>query len=153
MMNVGDTVQDFSLQNTNGNELKLSDHLKDGKGVILFFPLAFSSVCTDEMCYIRDNIKLYNSLNANILGISVDSFFTLREFKKVNNIPFPLLSDFNKEVSKHFGVLYEDYFGMKGVSKRSAFVLNQDMVVKYVEVLEDSSSLPDFKALLKELEG
>lgn len=151
-MKTGDIVEDFTLQNTKGDELKFSDQIRDGKVLILFFPLAFSSVCTDEMCHYRDNMKLYNSLNANILAISVDSFFTLREFKRINNLPFTMLSDFNKEVSRQFDVLYEDHFGMKGVSKRSAFVINQDRVVEYAEVLEDSGSLPDFKAIQKAIE-
>lgn len=151
-MKTGDTVEDFVLQNTKGNNVRLSDHLKDGKVLILFFPLAFSSVCTDEMCHYRDNMKLYNSLNVNILGISVDSFFTLREFKRTNNLQFPLVSDFNKDVSRQFDVLNEDYFGMKGVAKRAAFVINQDRVVEYTEVLEDSGSLPNFKAIQKVLE-
>lgn len=152
-MEVGDTIQDFTLQDTQGREVSLSDHLEKGKALILFFPLAFSSVCTDEMCHFRDNKKLYNSMNANILGISVDSFFTLREFKRANNFPFPFVSDFNKEVSRQFDALYDDYYGMKGVSKRSAFVINKDRVVEYAEVLEDSDSLPDFKAIQKALEG
>lgn len=152
MMNIGDKVKDFTLQDTTGNKLTLSDQIEDGKVLILFFPLAFSSVCTDEMCHFRDNMKLYKSMDANILGISVDSFFTLREFKKANNYPFPFLSDFNKEISTEFGVLYEDYYGMKGVSKRSAFVINKDMIVEYAEILEDSGTLPDFKAIQKALE-
>lgn len=151
-MKKGDVVEDFVLKNTKGEELRFSDHLKDGKALILFFPLAFSSVCTDEMCYYRDNMKLYKSLDANILGISVDSFYTLREFKRSNNLPFPLVSDFNKEVSEQFDVLYEDFFGMHGVSKRSAFVVNQNKVVEYAEVLEDAGSLPDVKAIQKALE-
>ncbi|MCG2589795.1 redoxin domain-containing protein [Rhodohalobacter sulfatireducens] len=151
-MKVGDTVKDFALHDTQGQSLSLSELLENGKALILFFPLAFSSVCTDEMCHFRDNKKLYNSMNANILGISVDSFFTLREFKRANNFPFPFVSDFNKEVSRQFGVLYEDYYGMKGVAKRSAFVINKDNVVEYAEVLEDSGSLPDFKAIQKVLE-
>ncbi len=151
-MKIGDTVEDFGLQDTKGNDLRLYDHLKDGKALILFFPLAFSSVCTDEMCHYRDNMKLYNSLNANILGISVDSFFTLREFKRTNNLQFPLASDFNKEVSRQFNVLNNNYYGMKGVAKRAAFVINQEGVVEYTEVLEDSGSLPNFKAIQKALE-
>lgn len=151
-MNIGDKVQDFTLQDTKGDELTLSKQLEDGKVLMLFFPLAFSSVCTDEMCFVRDNMKLYKSLNTNIIGVSIDSFFTLREFKKANNFPFPFVSDFNKEVSRQFGVVYEDYYGMKGVSKRSAFVINQNMIVEYAEVLEDSSMLPDFKAIQKALE-
>jgi peroxiredoxin len=151
-MKVGHTVKDFTLQDTQGQSLNLSELLENGKALILFFPLAFSSVCTDEMCHFRDNKKLYNSMDANILGISVDSFFTLREFKRANNFPFPFVSDFNKEVSRQFGVLYEDYYGMKGVAKRSAFVINEDKIVEYAEVLDDSGSLPDFKAIQKVLE-
>lgn len=151
-MKIGDTVEDFVIQDTNGNDVKLSDRLKDGKALILFFPLAFSDVCTDEMCHYRDNMKLYNSLNTNILAISVDSFFTLREFKRINNLQFPLASDFNKNVTKKFDVLYEDYYGMKGVAKRSAFVINQERVIEYAEILEDSGSMPDFKAIQRALE-
>lgn len=146
-MQVGDKVQDFALQNTKAEKVTLSEELKNGKVLLLFFPLAFSSVCTDEMCSVRDNMKLYNSLNANILGISVDSFFTLREFKKSNNLPFQLLSDFNKDVSRQFDVLNEDFFGMKGVSNRSAFIINEKMKVEYAEVLDDSGQMPDFKSI------
>ena len=134
-----------------GNNLELSSQIKDGKGLLLFFPLAFSSVCTEEMRHFRNNMKLYKSLNANILAISVDSFFTLREFKRTNNFQFPFGSDFNKIVSRQFGILDEDYYGLKGVSKRSVFVVNQNMVVEYAEVLEDSGSLPDFRAIQKVL--
>lgn len=151
-MKVGDTVKDFTLQDTQGKSLSLTELLENGKALILFFPLAFSSVCTDEMCHFRDNKKLYNSLDANILGISVDSFFTLREFKRANNFPFPFVSDFNKEVSRQFNVLYEDYYGMKGVAKRAAFVINKDGIVEYAEILEDSGALPDFKAIQNVME-
>ncbi|MDZ7719190.1 MAG: redoxin domain-containing protein [Balneolaceae bacterium] len=151
-MNVGETVEDFVLKDTSGNDLRLYDQISDGKVLILFFPLAFSSVCTDEMCHYRDNMKLYNSLNANILGISVDSFFTLKEFKRSNNLPFPLVSDFNKKVSRQFGVLNEDYFGMNGVAKRAAFVINSEGVVEYSEIVENSDLLPDFKAIQHALE-
>lgn len=150
-MKAGDYVEDFTLQNTKGEEVSLSGVLKTGKAVLLFFPLAFSSVCTKEMCTVRDNMKLYKSMNANVLGISVDSFFTLREFKKSNNLPFPLLSDFNKQVSRQFGVLNEDYFGMHGVSDRAAFVINQQMQIDYAEILDDSAKLPDFKSIQKSL--
>lgn len=151
-MKKGDKVQDFTLQNTKGNQVSFSDIHKGENTLLLFFPLAFSSVCTKEMCSIRDNMKLYKSLNANVIGISVDSFYTLREFKKANNLSFPLLSDFNKEVSSQFDVLYEDYFGLKGVSKRAAFVIGENMIVKYAEVLEDSGLMPDLKAIQKALE-
>lgn len=152
-MKEGDKVQDFSLQNTQKEFISLSNVCKNGNVLILFFPLAFSSVCTKELCTVRDNMKFYNSLNANILGISVDSPYSLREFKKANNLSFPLLSDFNKKVSRQFGVLDENYFGMKGVSMRSAFIVNRSMVVEYAEVLEDDSQLPDFKAIQNVLES
>lgn len=152
-MKEGDKVEDFSLQNTQKEFISLSDVRKNGNVLILFFPLAFSSVCTKELCTVRDNMKFYNSLNANILGISVDSLYSLREFKRANNLAFPLLSDFNKEVSRQFGVLDENYFGMKGVSMRSAFIVNRNMIVKYAEVLEDDAHLPDFKAIQKVLES
>lgn len=149
----GDKAPLFTLQNTSGDKVSLKDFLEEGESdtLILFFPLAFSGVCTDELCTIRDNMKLYKSLNANVLGISADSFFTLKVFKKVNNLNFPLLSDFNKEVSESYGVLYADYFGMKGVPKRSAFIIGSNGIVKYAEVLEDSGKQPDFKAIQKML--
>jgi glutaredoxin-dependent peroxiredoxin len=150
-LKTGDSVQDFSLQDTEGKSVTLKDLTKEGKAVLLFFPLAFSGVCTEELCNTRDNMKMFNSLNATVAAISIDSFFTLREFKRVNNLNFILLSDFNKEVSKQFSSLYDDYFGMRGVSKRSAFVINMDLEIEYSEVLDDSEQVPDFKAILRVL--
>jgi peroxiredoxin len=147
----GQEAPDFTLQNTEGEKITLSDYIGEKNIVLLFFPLAFTSTCTVEMCTMRDNMKLYNSLDAKIIGISVDSFFTLKEFKKTENLNFTLLSDFNKEVSENYGVLYEDYFGMKGVSKRAAFVINKDGEVAYAEVLDDSGNQPDYDAIQKTL--
>jgi glutaredoxin-dependent peroxiredoxin len=147
----GDKVQDFTLQNSEGEKVSLSDLTRHKKAVLLFFPLAFTGTCTEEMCTTRDNMKMFNSLNASVAGISVDSFFTLREFKKANNLNFTLLSDFNREVSNQFGIIYEDFFGLKGVAKRAAFVINNEMVVEHAEILEDADDLPDFSAILKAL--
>lgn len=146
-MKVGDKAPNFTLKNGEGKNVTLESLTEKGKVLILFFPLAYSSVCTEEMCNTRDNMKLYNSLNTNVIGISVDSFFTLKEFKKSNNLNFTLLSDFNKEVSKQFDTIYEDFFGMKGVSKRSAFIVNRDLEIVYSEVNEDAAKQPDFKAI------
>ena len=146
-MKKGDKAIDFTLKNSEGNDVTLSNVTKEGKVLLLFFPLAYTGVCTDEMCTMRDNMKLYNSLNASVFAISVDSFFTLKEFKKANNLNFTLLSDFNKEISKAYDVLYQDFFGMKGVSKRSAFIINDQMDIEYAEVLEDAGNLPDFKSI------
>lgn len=152
-LKAGDTAPGFTLNDTSGDSVSLADLKQSSSGdiVLIFFPLAFSSVCTDELCTVRDNMKFYDSLDATVAGISVDSFFTLKEFKKANNLKFPLLSDFNKEVSEVYGTLYEDYFGMKGVSKRSVFIIDADGKIKYAEVLEDSGKLPDFKAIQKVL--
>lgn len=147
----GDQAPQFTLQNSEGEKVTLNELTKEGKAVLLFFPLAFSSVCTDEMCKTRDNIKLFNSLNANVAGISVDSFFTLKEFKKANNLNFTLLSDFNREVSEAYDTLYEDFYGMNGVSKRAAFVIDKDGTVLYEEILEDAGNMPDFGAIREAL--
>ena len=152
-LEVGDIAPEFTLTDTSGNQINLQDlqNKSDGDVLLTFFPLAFSSVCTDELCTMRDNMKFYDSLNTTVAGVSIDSFFTLKEFKMANNLKFPLLSDFNKEASKAYGVLYEDYFGMKGVSKRSVFIIGNDGKIKYSEILEDSGKLPDFKTIQKVL--
>jgi len=148
----GDTAPNFFLQDSQGKEQELYKLIEGKKGVLLFFPLAFSSTCTEELCTIRDNMKLYNALEAKIIGISIDSFFTLREYKKSQNLNFMLLSDFNKEVSRKYGVLYQDYFGMKGVSKRAAFVIGEEKKIIHSEILEDSGDLPDFTAIQETLQ-
>lgn len=145
--NLDSKAPDFELQDTSGDNVRLSDFQGKKNVVLLFFPLAFSSVCTEELCTTRDNLKLYNSMDAKVMGVSVDSFFTLKEFKKSQNLNFTLLSDFNKEVSSRYNALYDDYFGMKGVAKRASFVIDKEGVIKYREILDDSSELPDFKAL------
>lgn len=145
---------DFTLQNTKGDKVSLSDFKSKKNVVLLFFPVAFSSTCTEELCTTRDNMKLYDSLDAKVIGISVDSFFCLKEFKKSENLNFTLLSDFNKEVSKKYDVLDNDFYGMKGVSKRATFVIDKEGTIRFSEILEDASQLPDFKGvqeILKEL--
>ncbi|MEM9822894.1 MAG: redoxin domain-containing protein [Bacteroidota bacterium] len=124
-----------------------------GKNVVLlFFPLAFTGVCTDELCTMRDDIGTYEGLDAQILAVSVDSLFTLEKFKAEQNYNFPLLSDFNKNVSRAYGALYEDFvLDMKGVSKRSAFVIDKNGVIQYAEVLESAGDLPNFSAVKETL--
>lgn len=146
-LNIGDTAPSFTLFDTDKNQVKLEDY--HGKNlVVLFFPAAFTSVCTTELCSMRDNIGDYNSLNAEVVAISIDTPFTLGKFKEEQNLNFPLLSDFNKEVSKAYGAQYDEFvLGMKGVAKRSAFVIDSQGKIKYAEVLEDATKLPDFEAL------
>lgn len=147
----GDKAPDFKLYNSDKQEISLSDYA--GKNVVvLFFPLAFTGVCTAELCEIRDNITSYSKLNAEILAISVDSLFTLEKFKAEQKLPFHLLSDFNKEVSAAYGSLYENFvLGMKGVSKRSAFVVDAVGTIQYAEVLESAGDIPNFTAVKEAL--
>lgn len=144
---------EFMLQDTKGEKISLDSLIIDQKLLLLFFPLAFSSVCTEELCKVRDDMKLYNSFKTKVAAISVDSFFTLKKFKQTENLNFTLLSDFNKQVSRQYEVLYEDYFGMKGVSKRAVFVIDTDRSILHKEILQDSGKLPDFKAIQSTIGG
>ncbi len=149
----GMLAPDFTLRNTEKQKITLSE-LKGKNVVLLFFPLAFTSVCTAELCNVRDNLSLYNATNAVVFGISVDSLYTLGKFKEEQRLNFDLLSDFNKEVSVAYDALYETFSNdMKGVSKRAAFVVDKDGVVQYAEVLENAGEQPDFSAIQKTLEA
>jgi peroxiredoxin len=144
---VGQQAPGFTLHDTDRNQVSL-DSLKGKNVLLLFFPMAFTGVCTTELCNIRDNIAVYNNANATVLGISVDSPFTLAKFKAEQNLNFALLSDFNKEVSTAYGAIYESFIGwMNGVSKRSAFVIDANGVIQYAEVLESAGDLPNFDAV------
>lgn len=134
---------DFTLKDTNNNDVTLSDFTGKKNVVLLFFPLAFSSVCTKELCSTRDNMKMYQSLDAEVIGISVDSHYSLKAFKEAQNYNFTLLSDFNKEVSRKYNSLYDEFHGMNGVSKRAAFVINKDRKIVHSEILENASQIPD----------
>ncbi len=145
----GSKAPEFSLYDSEKNKVSLSDY--QGKNVLLlFFPLAFTGTCTKELCGVRDNISQYNRSNAQVLGISVDSLYTLAKYKEEQHLNFPLLSDFNKEVSTAYGSLYQTFgFNMQGVSKRSAFLIDKESVVRYVEILENATEIPDFEAIQK----
>jgi len=146
-ISVGQSAPDFTLYNTEKNKVSLAD-FRNKNVVILFFPLAFTGVCTSELCSMRDNLALYNGMNAEVIGISVDSLFTLDRFKKENNLNFTLLSDFNKEAATAYGTLYESFvFDMLGVAKRSAFVVDGHGTIQYAEVLESAGDLPNFEAI------
>lgn len=149
---IGQEAPDFKLHNTEKNLVSLHDY--SGKNVLLlFFPLAFTGVCTNELCAVRDSLAQYNDMNAEVVGISVDSLFVLEKFKQENNLNFTLLSDFNKEVSNLYGCLYDTFvFDMNGVSKRSAFIIDKEGIVQYAEVLESAGDLPDFDAINAQLQ-
>lgn len=147
----GQQAPSFTLRDTEKNEISLDDF--KGKNVLLlFFPLAFTGVCTKELCATRDDLAFYDDLNAQVLAVSVDSLFSLGKFKEEQNLNFPLLSDFNKETARSYGALYEEFvLGMKGVAKRSAFVIDADQVIRYAEVLESAEDLPNFDAIKETL--
>jgi peroxiredoxin len=151
-LQVGDKAPDFKLFSSELKEVALSDY--DGKKLVLhFFPMAFTGVCTTQLCTMRDSFGFYEGMNAGVLGVSVDSPFTLAKFKEEQSYQFPLLSDFNKEVSAAYGALYEEFaFNLKGVSKRAAFVIEDGKII-YAEVLENAGDLPDFDAIRKAVEA
>jgi peroxiredoxin len=152
-LEIGLKAPSFTLLDSDKNEVSLEQQ-KGKNTLLLFFPLAFTGTCTAELCAMRDDIASYHTANANVFGVSVDSMFVLAKFKEEQHLNFPLLSDFNKEVSKAYGSLYETFFGMNGVSKRSAFVIDKDGIVRYAEVLEKAAEIPNFikiKEVLAEL--
>lgn len=152
-LKIGDKAPNFTLRNTEKKEISLNDY--KGKNVlILFFPLAFTGVCTEELCSVRDDISSYNDLGVEVLGISVDSLFTLDRFKAEQELNFDLLSDFNKEVCRAYGSMYDDFvLEMKGVAKRSAFVVDTEGTLCYAEVLESAGDVPNFNQIKKTLES
>jgi peroxiredoxin len=143
---------DFSLFDSEKKKVTLSD-LKGSNVLLLFFPLAFTSTCTKELCEVRDNISFYNRVNAIVLGISVDSLYSLARYRKDQDLNFALLSDFNKEVSALYGSLYDSFsYNMRGVSKRSAFLVDREGVIQYAEVLENAGQVPQFAEITRILE-
>jgi peroxiredoxin len=149
---IGQEAPDFTLYNSEKENVTLSEQ-RGSNVLLLFFPLAFTSVCTAELCSVRDTMNKYESLNAKVFGISVDSLYTLAKYKQDQALNFPLLSDFNKEVSRKYDALYEKFgFEMQGVSKRAAFLIDKEGIVQYAEVLENAGEQPSFIAIQEHLE-
>jgi glutaredoxin-dependent peroxiredoxin len=149
----GSKAPDFTLFDSDKKEVTLS--AQQGNNILLlFFPLAFTSVCTTELCAVRDNLSWYNAVNAKVFGISVDALQTLARFKEEQQLNFTLLSDFNKEISRLYDSIYEMFgYNMKGVSKRSAFVIDKEGIVRYAEVLDNAGEQPNFSKIKEVLEG
>jgi glutaredoxin-dependent peroxiredoxin len=148
-LHIGDKAPDFTLFNSEKNKVSLSDFKGNKNVLVLFFPQAFTGVCTKELCGVRDDIARYNNSTAEVLAISVDSVFTLAKFKEEQQYNFSLLSDFNKEVSNAYDSIYASFtdMGMKGVSKRAAFVIDKNGTIQYAEVLESAGDVPNFEAI------
>ena len=150
---IGQKAPAFTLFSSENKPVSLNDYAQKNV-IILFFPMAFTSVCTAELCEMRDNLHTYTNLNADVVAISVDSPFTLARFKEEQKLPFDLLSDFNKEVSQLYGSYYETFvLNLKGVSKRAAFVIDQNDTIQYAEVLENAGNVPDFEQIKAALAG
>ena len=150
---VGAKAPEFTLPNQDRAPVSLSDTLKAGPVVLAFFPAAFSGTCQAEMCKLRDSASALNKVNATVLGISVDTFFALKAWGDQNQLNFPLLSDFNKEVIAKYGVVNPDMIGLKNIAKRSVFVVDKGGVVRHREVLEDARNEPNYDAITVSLES
>jgi glutaredoxin-dependent peroxiredoxin len=151
-VDVGSKAPDFTLTSEERQPVTLSQ-LRGRPVVLAFFPAAFSSVCQKELCTFRDSIARLNAANAQVFGISVDTFFTLKAFHDQQHLTFPLLSDFNKQAIRDYGVFQEDMIGLKGIAKRAVFVIDKDGVVRHREVLEDARNEPNYERVFEALKG
>ena len=141
---VGAKAPDFTLPNQDRANVTLSETLKNGPVVLAFFPAAFSSVCQQEMCTFRDSMADLNTSKAQVLGVSTDTFFALKAWSDAQKLNFPLLSDYNKDVIRSYGVVNPDMIGLKDISKRAVFVIDRHGVVKHREVLDDARNEPNY---------
>jgi len=148
-LSIGQKAPDFNLYNSEKEKVNLQDFAGKKNVLLLFYPVAFTSVCTKELCSVRDGITKYQNDSVEVLGISVDSVFTLAKFKEEQQYNFSLLSDFNKEVSTSYEALHESFtdMNMLGVSKRSAFIIDKEGVLQYAEVLDNPGNMPNFEAI------
>jgi peroxiredoxin len=144
VVDVGTMAPDFTLSNQDREPVTLSA-LRGRPVVLAFFPAAFSGTCIKELCTFRDGVARLNAAKAQVLGISVDTFFTLKAFQEIQKLAFPLLCDFNKQVIREYGVFNEDMIGLKGIAKRSVFVVDAAGMVRHREVLDDARNEPDYE--------
>ncbi|MFO7837446.1 MAG: redoxin domain-containing protein [Candidatus Thorarchaeota archaeon] len=155
-LEIGDKAPDFTLLKAwtgePGEEITLGEELQQGPVVLVFFPAAFSSVCTEELCTFRDALSEYNKLGAQVLGISVDGIFSNAAFKDKHDIQFPLLSDWSKQVIEEYDVVLDDLLGMENVAKRAVFVVKQDGTISYAWISDNPSKLPPFDEVKKAVE-
>ena len=143
-LDVGSKAPDFTLMNQDRQPVTLSKALQNGPVVLAFVPAAFSSVCQKEFCTFRDSLATLGAANAQVMGISTDTFFTLKAWGDQQRFGFPLLSDYNKEVIKQYGVVNPDMIGLKDIAKRAVFVIDRDGTVRHKEVLEDARNEPNY---------
>jgi peroxiredoxin len=150
---IGQEAPDFTLKNTDMQDVTLSSLRGQKNVVLLFVPLAFTGVCTTELCSVRDNLNSYTNLNAEVFGISVDSPFAQKAWQEKEQLNFTLLSDFNRDVVRAYGAQYDNLLGFQGVAKRAAFVIDKEGKVRYAEILEDAGNLPNFDRIRETLQS
>ncbi len=153
MVDVGEKAPDFTLLNDEAKPVTLSKELGHGPVVLSFYVFDFTDVCQGQLCAIRDSLGAIESYGARVYGISTDSHHSHRVFKEENRINYPLLSDWNRGVSKAYGVQYDRFggFGLQGVAKRSVFILDKEGIVRYKWVTEDPKVPPDHARVLETL--
>jgi peroxiredoxin len=152
-VDVGAQAPDFTLPNQDREPVTLRAQLAKGPVLLAFFPAAFSGTCTTEMCTFRDSAAELAKVNAQVIGVSVDTFFALKAWQDAERLPFPLLSDFNKTAIRQYGVVNPDMIGLKDIAKRSVFVIDRGGVVRYREVLDDARNEPDYAKIMQALAG
>jgi peroxiredoxin len=150
-VDVGAKAPDFTLPNQDRENVTLSEQLKSGPAVLVFFPAAFSSVCQQEMCTFRDSMAELGKSSATVLGISTDTFFAQKAWADQQKLNFPLLSDYNKDVIRKYGVVNADMIGLKDISKRAVFVIDRNGIVRHREVLDDARNEPNYDNVKKAL--
>lgn len=154
---VGSKAPDFTLKSKpvggDPKDVSLSANAGSKNTVILFFPLAYTGVCTQEMCDITSGLSAYSDLNADVIAISVDSPFSQEAWAKENKISITLASDLNKTTAAAYGVLLDDLMGFGSTSARAAFVVDKEGVIKYAEQTATPKDLPNFAAIKETLAG
>jgi glutaredoxin-dependent peroxiredoxin len=150
---VGSKAPDFTLMNQDRQPITLSAALKNGPVVLAFLPGAFSSVCTNEMCTFRDSIATLNAAKGQVMGVTTDTFFTLKAWADQQRFAFPLLSDYNKDVIRQYDVVNPDMIGLKNIAKRAVFVIDREGTVRHREVLEDARHEPNYDKVRSTLAG
>ena len=151
MIQVGSKAPDFKVFDTERNELSL-ENFRGKKLILFFFPMAWTSTCTKQLCALQEDYKSYSELNAVVVGVSVDTIFALKRYATEHHIGFPLLSDFNKEMIHSYDIVHHDFIlGYKDVAKRATFVIDEEGIIRFAEVLHSLGSLPDIDAIKKVL--
>ena len=152
-LQVGAAAPDFTLKTSDMEEVTLSSFKGEKNVVLLFVPFAFTGVCTEELCTTSGDLSKYGDLNAEVFGISGDSPFSLKSWKEKENMTVTLLSDYNHDVAGAFGVAYDELLGMKGVAKRSVFVIDKEGVIKHTEVMPSPKDMPNLGQIQEVLKG